>query len=89
MARTYYRVVTSRAFEMAGAGLGCEAMYGDGPSFFWDRAEAEARAAELNGSGSADLHRTYTVKEGRVYDDDRFDDEDSAYAREQLFGEDA
>jgi hypothetical protein len=89
MARTYYRVVTSRAFEMAGAGLGYDETYGDSPRFFWDRAGAEARAAELNESGSRDLRGTYAVEEGRVYDDGRFDDEDSAYAREQLFGEDA
>lgn len=84
-ATVYYRVATTLEHEMAGAGLGYDEMYGDGPRYFWDRNDADKRIAELNASLAGDpLQNTYWVDERMVYQDGDFDDKYDASAREQL-----
>jgi len=80
----YYRVVCDREAEMAGAGLGHEEIYGDGPRFFWNLHSARERCSDLNRFGSDDLRDTYSVEAGGVYSDGSWDDSDNSYAREQL-----
>lgn len=69
MAATYFKIECSREFEMAGAGLGYEEIFGDEPRYFLDRGEADATCERLNSSGSDDLNGTYNVAERNEGDD--------------------
>lgn len=84
MKTTYYRVACTREHEMSGAGLGYEEIYGDGPRFFWDRADALVRCDVLNCTNSEDLTGCYSVEVGRVYADGSWDDDGNTHARAQL-----
>jgi hypothetical protein len=88
IAKTYYKVTCAEEHDMAGAGLGYEEIYGDGPRFFWDQKQAKQRAVELNAQTASDNGAgTYTVQARHAYDDGSWDDLGNLCARVQLCAE--
>ncbi len=65
----YFKIMCSSEAELAGAGLGYKEIFGDGSRYFWDRAQAQVRAAELN-AVCDELGGTYSVARRTKGDDD-------------------